>query len=214
LLVAVLGLPVLGNLRPGRVSFLISMRYYAGNWAYSSWLFRGRAAHAKFGQIEVARAPFKLGVAPLPPLPFFTSRTRGGSLHLLGRGLQLLYPKAVGGAEHLPEYIPTFGDGVARRLLGWSFGDGHLHDERLLRIVQSRCQFEPGELIHIFVESQPLLRQSVEYRITDAATGLVERGEIPIAVLRTLQPEARDAALLDPRTAAPPVASAASGESR
>jgi len=62
---------------------------------------------------------------------------------------------------------------VARRLCGWSFGDGHLHDERLLRSVQERCPFEPGELIHIFVESQPLHRQAVEYRITDAATGLV-----------------------------------------
>ena len=34
------GLPVLGNLRPDLVSFLPSMRYYAGNWATSQWLFR------------------------------------------------------------------------------------------------------------------------------------------------------------------------------
>src|SRR5215213_1214666 len=35
-----IGLPVLGNFRPDLVSFLPSMRYYAGNWATSQWLFR------------------------------------------------------------------------------------------------------------------------------------------------------------------------------
>ena len=33
-------IPVLGNFRPDKVSFLPSMRYYAGNWATSQWLFR------------------------------------------------------------------------------------------------------------------------------------------------------------------------------
>src|SRR5260370_42614628 len=33
--------PLLGNLFPGRVPFLLAMRYYAGNWAYSVWVFRG-----------------------------------------------------------------------------------------------------------------------------------------------------------------------------
>ena len=33
-------IPVLGNLCPEKVSFLPSMRYYAGNWATSQWLFR------------------------------------------------------------------------------------------------------------------------------------------------------------------------------
>jgi hypothetical protein len=163
------------------------MRYYAGNWAYSSWLFRGPEAVAKFGQIPIARLPFKLGTTRPPQMPYLTRHLSTASLHLLGRGLLLLYPKAVGGREHLSKYIAWFGDGVSRRLLGWSFGDGHLSDERLLRAVQERCHFEPGELIHIFVESQPLHRQSVEYRITDAATGLVERGEIPMSVLTQLQ---------------------------
>src|SRR3954452_19546561 len=32
--------PVLGNLFPEKISFLPGMRYYAGNWATSMWLFR------------------------------------------------------------------------------------------------------------------------------------------------------------------------------
>jgi hypothetical protein len=33
-------IPVIGNLFPDKISFLPSMRYYAGNWATSVWLFR------------------------------------------------------------------------------------------------------------------------------------------------------------------------------
>ena len=32
--------PLFGNFVPSRVSFLLSMRYYAGNWAYNVWLFK------------------------------------------------------------------------------------------------------------------------------------------------------------------------------
>ena len=42
------GLPVLGNFRPDKISFLPSMRYYAGNWATTQWLFRkGSGAEEK-----------------------------------------------------------------------------------------------------------------------------------------------------------------------
>src|SRR5205085_2556400 len=51
ILVMVVGLPLLGNLAPGRISFLLAMRYYAGNWAYSIWLFRGEA-HKKLAKIK------------------------------------------------------------------------------------------------------------------------------------------------------------------
>src|SRR5439155_19528365 len=33
-------IPVLGNLFPDKISFLPAMRYYAGNWATSIWMFR------------------------------------------------------------------------------------------------------------------------------------------------------------------------------
>lgn len=55
----VLGLaagPVLGNLRPDLVSFLPSMRYYAGNWAASTWLF-APGAEAKLDEHLVKTAP-------------------------------------------------------------------------------------------------------------------------------------------------------------
>jgi hypothetical protein len=40
LFVSLFLVPLYGNLVPSRVSFLLSMRYYAGNWAYNIWLMR------------------------------------------------------------------------------------------------------------------------------------------------------------------------------
>src|SRR5262249_57528648 len=43
LVVMLIIVPLLGNLIPSRISFLMAMRYYAGNWAHSVWLFRGES---------------------------------------------------------------------------------------------------------------------------------------------------------------------------
>jgi Transmembrane protein of unknown function (DUF3556) len=77
---------------------------------------------------------------------------------------------------------------VAGLTLGWNFGDGHLHSEQLLAAVQAQCGFEPGELRCIVLEAQPLGRATLDYRIHDAAQGVLERGELEVAELRTRQP--------------------------
>jgi len=77
---------------------------------------------------------------------------------------------------------------VAGLVLGWNFGDGHLHREQLLRAVQDQCAFEDGELRVIMVEAQPLGRAMLNYRIHDARTGLLERGDIDVGELRERQP--------------------------
>lgn len=43
LAVFLVAVPLAGNVRPGRVSFLLAMRYYAGNWPFGVWLFRGES---------------------------------------------------------------------------------------------------------------------------------------------------------------------------
>ena len=65
---------------------------------------------------------------------------------------------------------------ICNSLIGWNFGDGHLHDERLISAVQERCQYEPGDLVVAFTESQPIHKNYIEYRVIDAALGVVERG--------------------------------------
>ena len=72
--------------------------------------------------------------------------------------------------------------------IGWNFADGHLHDEQLLAAIQKRCQFEPGQLRVIMLESQPLMTPVQQYRIVDAASGLIERGEVDVAEMISRQP--------------------------
>ena len=75
------------------------------------------------------------------------------AMHLQGRAPQILLPRAV---DDIDAYEYLDGELVAGIVIGWNFGDGHLHDLRLLEAVQKQCHFEPGELRCIFVESQPM----------------------------------------------------------
>jgi hypothetical protein len=164
------------------------MRYYAGNWAYGVWLFRGES-HRKLDRVV------KSSAWVYDQLDRFYDRATSVGLvgrvmafrlmHLHGRALPLLIPKAV---ERLEDYEYLDGEIVAGLVLGWNFGDGHLHSEALLAAVQEQCGFEPGELRCIFVEAQPLGRKTMAYRIHDAATGLIERGEVEVSGCRARQP--------------------------
>jgi len=188
LVVALVGIPLLGNLVPGAVSFLLAMRYYAGNWAYGVWFFRGDS-HEKLKRLT------KSSAWTYEQLDRFYDRATGIALfgkvvafrlmHLHGRALPVLIPKATGGDA---TYQHVDGEIVAGLALGWNFGDGHLHDEQLLGAVQSQCGFEPGELRCIFVEAQPFLGKTQAWRIVDAATGEVEKGELAVSDLLTRQP--------------------------
>ncbi|MDC0721490.1 DUF3556 domain-containing protein [Nannocystis bainbridge] len=181
-------LPLVGNLAPHRLSFLLSMRYYAGNWPYSVWLFRGDS----YKKLERLRKSSKWLYDQLDV--FYERKVSVGLvgkviafrlMHLAGRALCRLVPRAV---DDPNKYEWVDGELVAGLALGWNFGDGHLHDEQLIGALQAQCGFEPGELRCILVESQPLHRQTMMWRIHDAATGELDRGEIGVAELRQLQP--------------------------
>lgn len=180
--------PIFGNVAPRRISFLLSMRYYAGNWAYSVWLFKGDA-RKKLERLKKS--------APWPGDQLLRVYERGTAvgllgkvmgfraMHLHGRVLQLVLPKAV---DRFEDYEWSDGEIVAGTALGWNFGDGHLHDEGLVEAIQSQCGFEEGELRCIFVESQPIFGKSLTWRIYDAKRGEITRGETDVATLRALQP--------------------------
>lgn len=189
LIVMLVAIPLLGNLVPSRVSFLMSMRFYAGNWPWSIWLFEGDS-HRKLEQLTKSSAWVYDQLERIydrPSAVAMVGKVMGFRLmHLHGRSLQTLVPKAIG--DRLPEYQWVDGELIAGMVLGWNFGDGHLHDERLLRSVQEQCGFEEGELRCIFVEGQPVGRHTLHYRIADAATGQIEEGEIDVRELRRRQP--------------------------
>jgi len=176
---SLVGLPLLGNLVPSRVSFLSSMRYYAGNWAYSVWLFRGDSSKKLDAHLTKAAPRLPEQLRPFLDDEAITatlSKVVGfRAMHLHGRCLQALY-----------EYLD--GELVAGIVVGWNFGEGHLHNMQLLRSIQEQCNFEEGELRCIFVESQPMGRPTHSWTIADAATGVRETGKIRVKDLLELQP--------------------------
>jgi hypothetical protein len=184
LLVTCVGIPILGNFRPDLVSFLPSMRYYAGNWATTQWLFR------KDGGAEA-----KLDTSIKKPAPIVVEQLtrvydretaelllgKGlafRAMHSHGRALNGLLPRAVDDVE---AYDVREGELISGVVNGWNFGDGHLHNHQLLAAVQERCGFADGELRVITLESQPAHIQRQRYRIYDAATGLLEEGWVNVA---------------------------------
>ncbi|MGE0534847.1 MAG: DUF3556 domain-containing protein [Pirellulales bacterium] len=190
LVVALLILPLLGNFWPAKVSFLISMRYYAGNWAWAAYLFRGRSFE-KLDRLKRA-APLLLEqlerfFAPARAVQIHESFNAFRSMHLQGRVLGLLLPRALEGRPS-QDYTWVDGELVAGSVLGWNFGEGHLYDERLIAAIQSQCHFEPGELRAVCVEAQPLFGSTLHWRIVDANQGQLAEGYAELAELARRAP--------------------------
>lgn len=182
---------VVGNLFPEKVSFLLGMRYYAGNWDTTVWCFTPSGLD-KFdaGTLKAAMLPHqqleKIYGVEEAEVPLFTGYAFR-AMHTHGRAHWALVPRACG-PNHDTDYLVMDGELVAGVVLGWNFGDGHLHDERLVAALQDRCGFEPGELRVIVLDAQPAHKPTQAYRIVDAATGELERGTVLVADMIVRQP--------------------------
>lgn len=175
--------PILGNLRPDLVSFLPSMRQYAGNWASALWAF-APGAEAKLNALprSSANQVDQLQVA-LPCTPEIAEITMQQtiawrSMHSQGRGLFSLLMRHV---PELDRWTVREAEFACNSIVGFNFGDGHFHDEDMIEAVQQRCRFEPGEFIVVWVESQPIHKPTQQYKVIDAAVGVIERGTWNVA---------------------------------
>jgi hypothetical protein len=189
ILAGLLFFPVLGNLRPDLVSFLPSMRQYAGNWASALWAFAP-------GAEERLNAVTRSAGNQVDQLVDFGYERKWAdvtmqqviawrAMHSQGRGLFSLLRK------HLPDIDTRTvreAEFVCNSLVGFNFGDGHLHNEDLIAAVQRQAAFEPGELIVVWVESQPVHRNYQAYKVIDAALGVIERGTWRVADAVNEQP--------------------------
>jgi len=181
--------PLVGNLLPARVSFLLSMRYYAGNWAYNIWLVRKGCA-VKFRRLVKAAGTFREQLEPMlkDPVAVDTTLTLAMAhrfLHFEGRPLLQALPRAV---DDIDDYEWHEGEVIGGMVLGWNFGDGHLNGAQLLESVQAQCGFAPGELRVVMVESQPLFGHTMDWRVVDAATGPVASGVTDLRQMVDVQP--------------------------
>src|SRR6516162_4682121 len=186
---ALLFYPILGNLRPDKVSFLPSMRQYAGNWASALCTF-APGAEQKLNKVTRSASNqidqfIAAGYEPKWAEVTCQKTTAWRSMHSQGRGLYSLL------LSHLPDIDTRTvreGEFVCNSLIGFNFGDGHLHDADLIRAVQAQARFEPGELVVVWVESQPVHRGDQAYKVIDAALGVIERGTWRVADAVAEQP--------------------------
>jgi hypothetical protein len=181
--------PVLGNLRPDLVSFLPSMRYYAGNWAASTWLFKP-GAEAKLDEHLTKTAPTISRQLDILYDDDVAAALKGKvrafrSMHLHGRIHNAVLNDVVDDPD---AWEITDGEPIAGVALGWNFGDGHLHDEQFLAVLQARCGFGSGEVRMIAVESQPFHRPTLRWRYVDAVDGVLASGVVDVNDLLDHQP--------------------------
>lgn len=188
-LVLVAGTVAWGNLVPRQVSFLPAMRYYAGNWPTSVWLFGAGAEQTYAARVrKSAQLPHRQLAMLYPPDTVDLMIGKLGAwrgLHSHGRAMAGLYPHA---ADDHESRLVMDGEMVAGSAIGWNFGDGHLHDERLLAAIQERCAYAPGDLRVIMFEAQSIGQPVQHYRIVDAATGVIETGEVDVSEMISRQP--------------------------
>jgi hypothetical protein len=191
LFLSLFAMQLYGNFVPKHVSFLLSMRYYAGNWAYNVWLFRGDSVE-KLKKLKMASGTMREQLGNV--MPDADKETIDGAMalmlssrfmHLQGRPLLEALPRAV---DHIDNYEWHEGELIGGQIIGWNFGDGHLNGKYLLDAIQPQCGFEEGELRMVSVESQPLFGGTMEWKVYDAKTGLVDEGTTVMAPMRALQP--------------------------
>jgi Transmembrane protein of unknown function (DUF3556) len=174
---ALLFYPILGNLRPDKVSFLPSMRQYAGNWASALWTF-APGAEQKLNKVTRSASNqidqfIAAGYEPKWAEVTLQKTIAWRSMHSQARGLYSLL------LTHLPDIdVRTVREGefTCNSLIGFNFGDGHLHNEDLIRAVQDEAAFEPGECVIAWVESEAFGSGVQHYKLIDAALGVIERG--------------------------------------
>ncbi|MBF6162086.1 DUF3556 domain-containing protein [Nocardia cyriacigeorgica] len=169
--------PILGNLRPDKVSFLPSMRQYAGNWASAIWTFApgveaklDRVTRSAKNQIDQF---IEFGYEPEWAEITLQKTIAWRSMHSQARGLFSLLLSRLPDIDARTVREAEF---LCNSIIGFNFGDGHLHGPEMIRAVQDEARFEPGECVIAWVESEAFGSGIQRYLLIDAALGVIERG--------------------------------------
>ena len=170
--------PVLGNIRPDKVSFLPSLRQYAGNWAVGLWAF-APGAEDKLN---------RLTKRPIPPLidqleAIDVPREWGEVIGDFGLSWRAMHSQGRGVYSTMMRFVQDIdlrrireGEVMSGICTGFNFGDGHLHDENMIAAVQEQVRFDPGDVMIVWAESQPITRFEQDFKIIDPAVGVLAKG--------------------------------------
>ena len=217
--------PILGNLRPDLVSFLPSMRQYAGNWASAPWAFKpgggGQAQqpHAAPHPNQVDQLTRPWATRPRSPRSPCSRPSAGGRCTA----------RAVACSRCCMHHVPDLDKATVREaefacnsIVGLQLRRRPLpRRATCITAMQKRCDFEPGEFIVVWVESQPIHKPTQAYKVIDAGlSASIERGTWNVAEAVNEQPWLPNGPIpterhLDPRTTGPATAgSRCSGQGR
>jgi hypothetical protein len=177
-LAAGLFFPILGELRPDLVSFLPALRQYSGNWATGMWMFAPGCEEKLDTHIIKPSKMQKRQLAGIygeDEAEVVVQQVLGWrSLHSQARGLNSVMMNNLG--DDIDVYTPREGEFSCNAIVGFNFGDGHMHNQVMLEAIQKRCEFAPGEFIVVWAESEPFGNGRQQYWVWDAGVGIVERG--------------------------------------
>ena len=180
---------IFGSIRPDKVSFLAALRQYGGNWATGVWAIHPDAEkklHRVFrptkDQIDQFQA---MGMPYIQAEAFFEMSLAWRALHTQGRGLFSILLKNVPDVDHRRVREGEF---ACNAMIGFNFGEGHFHNEELIAAIQEQAQFEPGEFIVAWAETEALWRGFQNYKMIDAALGVVETGRWQVKDAAEAQP--------------------------
>lgn len=198
--------PIVGNIRPRMSSFLLAMRYYAGNWPVSVFIYRASAAHKWNDRVLKGRSVSKLAGnqlmtiwAPVVALNLMYRVMAFRAMHLHGRLLPSVLRMALRdsdkgvkkGQESLDGWQYADGEMIAGVALGYNFGDGKLHDDLLLReVIQPYAKFERGECYHLVIRSAGIFNHVMPWALRDASAPheVVASGSAKVDELLEMQP--------------------------
>ena len=149
--------PILGNLRPDLVSFLPSMRQYAGNWASAVWAF-APGAEAKLNSGHPAAAKNQVdqfidfGYEPQWAEVTMQQPVAWRTMHSQGRGLNSVLMKNLARHRHLHRARGRVRVQLAHRVQLRRRPPAQRGPDR--RDAAASAAFDPGELVVVWVESQ------------------------------------------------------------
>lgn len=189
-LIAMCVFPIWGNMRPDQISFLPALRQYSGNWASAMWALAPGAEQKLNDHVKKASLMQRDQLEELygfHEAEVVLHQLLGWrSLHSQGRGLNSVMWNTLG--KDLDHYHLREAEFSCNAVIGWNFGEGHLHDDRLIEALQERCNFAPGEFIVVWVESEPYANGRQQYHVIDAAVGVIERGSWSVEECVNTQP--------------------------
>ena len=180
LLYLIVIVPLIGNIEPEKFSFLLSYRYYAGNWEANFMILKSKVWREIF--VPNLKDVSKFNANTLHFADTFETERKGNSLSW--RLLSSLNGKSILHIIKLLMFKYGFGNNinakdclfldcgfVMHNTVGWHFADGQNAADNFLYALKKRFgveKLELGDVIWVHVNAIPLFSKKVKFYVFDS----------------------------------------------